>query len=78
MYSDGMLGNQALVTIIGTLVTGVFNYIRSSNSPSYTLKSILGPTYGYIYPEVESNASEALLAFMSQAQGFDISKFEKD
>ena len=76
MYADGALGNKSLVTALGTLTAGVFNYLRSSNSATYKLKDILGPTYQYYYTEPKSNASEALLTFMTQAKGFNIKKFK--
>jgi hypothetical protein len=37
----------------------------------------LGATYQYYYDEPEMSASESLLTFMSQAQGFDINKFKR-
>lgn len=76
MYADGALGNKSLVTELGTLTAGVFNYLRSNNSPTYKLKDILGATYQYYYNEPEVSASDSLLTFISQAQGFDIKKFK--
>lgn len=76
MYADGALGNKSLVTELGTLTAGVFNYLRSNNSQTYKLKDILGPAYQYYYNEPETSASESLLTFMSQAQGFNIKKFK--
>lgn len=77
MYADGMVGNQSILSVLGALTAGVFNYTRAPHSPPYSLKSILGASYGYIYPEQEVKPSDALLTFMSQAQGFDLSKFKK-
>lgn len=76
MYADGLLGNKNLITTLGMLTTGVFNYIRSSNSSPYTLKSVIGSAYGYIYDDQELSASDSLLSFMSQAQGFTMDKFK--
>lgn len=76
MYADGMLGNKSLIVTLGTLTAGVFNYLRGNNSQPYTLKSILGQTYNYIYQEAELSASESLLAFMSQSQDFNLDKFK--
>jgi hypothetical protein len=76
MYADGLLGNKNLITALGTLTTGIFNYIRSNNTSPYTLKGIIGSAYGYIFDDAELSASDALLTFMSQAQGFDIKKFK--
>jgi len=76
MYADGMVGNKNLMVTLGTLTAGVFNYIRGNNSQPYSLKSILGTTYNYIYQEADLSASESLLAYMSQAQGFNLDKFK--
>ena len=76
MYADGALGNKSAIVGLGTLTAGVFNYLKSSNSQPYTLKSILGSVYSYYYDEPIESASESLLTFMSQAQGFDINKFK--
>lgn len=81
MYADGVIGNFGLLTQMATLTNGVFNYMRGANSPAYKLANILGSAYDYIYPplplELQKEAvSNSLLAFMSQAQGFDKSKFE--
>lgn len=81
MYADGVIGNFGLLTQMATLTNGVFNYMRGANSPAYKLANILGSAYDYIYPplppEFQKEAvSNSLLAFMSQAQGFDKSKFE--
>lgn len=76
MYADGLLGNKSLITTLGTLTTGVFNYIRSSNSSPYTLKSVINSAYGYIYDDIEITASDSLLTFLSQTPGFTIDKFK--
>ena len=76
MYADGLIGNRNLIVTLGSLVAGVFNYIRSNNSPSYNLKSVIGSAYGYIYDDIEASPSDSLLTFMSQAPGFTIDKFK--
>lgn len=68
--NDGLIGNKSLLTSIGSLTAGVFNYIRSQNAPPYTLKDILGIAYDYIYkPLTEeqkaAQRNEKLLMFMS-------------
>ena len=78
MYADGLIGNKGILTGIGTLTSGVFNYMRSPHSPPYTLKSILGSVYGYMYPDSELPANDSLLTFMSQAPGFDLDKFKRE
>lgn len=76
MYADGIIGNKSLITTLGTLVTGVFNYIRSNNSQPYNLKSVLGSAYSYMYNDVEVSPSESLLLFMTQAPGFKMDRFK--
>ena len=78
MYADGIIGNQGLLNGIGALTAGVFNYMRSGNSSPYSLKQVLGNSYGYIFSEVETNPDDALLLFMSQAKGFSMDKFNKE
>jgi hypothetical protein len=77
MYADGIIGNKAILQNSASLTAGVFNYLRGANTPPYTVKSILGSSYAYIYDDVEMPANDSLLLYMSQAQGFDISKFKK-
>jgi hypothetical protein len=77
MYADGVLGNHGLLNTIGALVNGVFNYIRPPNTPPYSLKSILGQAYGYLYSDVELDPSDSLKMFMSRAKGFSMDKFDK-
>lgn len=76
MYADGMLGNGGVIQQLGSLVTGVFNYMRAPHSQPHSLKSILGASYGYIFNDVEVSPSDSLLMFMSQAQGFDSKLFK--
>ena len=76
MYADGLLGNKSLLVTQGTLTAGVFNYMRSNNSSPYTLKSILGKAYGYIFSDIDDNPSDSLLTFMTQAPGFNMNKFK--
>ena len=76
MYADGLIGNKNLITTLGTLTTGVFNYIRANNSQPYNLKSVIGSAYGYIYDDEKADPSDSLLTFMSQAPGFTIDKFK--
>jgi len=76
MYADGLVGNRSLLTMQGTLVAGVFNYLRASNSQPYTLKSVLGNAYEYIYGIEKVDPSESLLTFMSQAPDFKMDRFK--
>ena len=76
MYADGLIGNKNLITTLGTLTAGVFNYMRSSSSLPYNLKGVIGSAYGYIYNDEEANPSDSLLTFMTQAPGFTMNKFK--
>lgn len=76
MYADGLVGNRSLLIMQGTLTAGVFNYLRANNSSPYTLKSVLGSAYEYIYGIEKTNPSESLLAFMSQAPDFKMDRFQ--
>ena len=80
MYADGLIGNYAVLTQIATLTNGVFNYMREANSPSFKLANILGNAYDYIYPPLteqqkKAAVNDSLIGFMSQAQGFNKTKF---
>ena len=76
MYADGLVGNRSLLSMQGTLVAGVFNYLRASNSQPYTLKSVLGSAYEYFYGIEKADPSESLLMFMSQAPNFKMDRFK--
>jgi hypothetical protein len=76
MYADGLIGNRSLITTLGTLTAGVFNYMRSNSSMPYDLKAVIGSAYDYIYGEEKADVSQSLLTFMSQAPGFSIDKFK--
>jgi len=76
MYADGLVGNRSLLTMQGTLIAGVFNYLRANNSQPYTLKSVLGSAYEYFYGVEKADPSQSLLAFMSQAPDFKMDRFK--
>lgn len=81
MYADGLIGNNGVLEVLGSLTAGVFNYMRSANSSPYKLANVLGSAYDYIYPPMsEQEKKEALnnnlLAFMSQAPDFQIDRFK--
>jgi len=76
MYADGLVGNRSLLTMQGTLIAGVFNYLRASNSQAYTLKSVLGSAYEYFYGIEKADPSQSLLMFMSQAPNFKMDRFQ--
>jgi len=76
MFADGLIGNRSLLTMQGTLTSGVFNYLRANNTSPYTLKSVLGSAYDYIYGIEKTDPSDSLLTFMSQAPDFKIDRFK--
>lgn len=78
MFADGAIGNYGLLQTMGNLTAGVFNYMRAANSQPYELKTVLNSVYGYMFPTQPPNASQALLTFMTQAQGFSMGKFKKE
>lgn len=72
--NEGFIGNKSVLNTIGFLTTGVFNYIRSSNAPAYTLKTILGGVYDYLYPPLsdedqKQKANQQLISYMMAAPG---------
>ena len=76
MFADGLIGNRSLLTMQGSLVSGVFNYLRANDSQPYTLKGVLGNAYEYIYGIEKTDPNESLLLFMSQAPDFKMNRFE--
>ncbi len=86
MYGDGLIGNHKIIEMFGTLITGVFNYVRDpAKSRAYTLANVSGSAYDYLYPPLPPEAQKdavnnSLLAYMSQAPGFakDMFKVKKD
>lgn len=81
MYADGLLGNKGLFDALKPLTVGVFNYMRSPDSPAYRLADIFPwvDEYG-VDPDTEPTPEEAvnsaLLGFISQAKGFDTKRFK--
>jgi hypothetical protein len=80
MYADGVLGNQKTINLLGLLVTGIFNYLKAPSSSAYELKNVIGRSHDYIFPpmpeeEKKLSVNSNLLAFMSQAPGFDSNLF---
>jgi len=81
MYADGIIGNRAILEVLGSLTAGVFNYMRTPNSPAYKLATILGRGYDYIYPPMseqdkKESVNNSLLAYVTQAPKFTKSRFK--
>ena len=82
MYADGMLGNRGTFDAIATLTAGVFNYMRGESQPAYKQAQIFPWINQYFEnpdhePLVKEQINNSLLTFMTQAQGFDIKRFQK-
>lgn len=80
MYADGVIGNHGILTVLGQLTAGVFNYMRPANAPDYKLDKILGAAYDYIMPPLSPEqqkemTNDALKAFISASPGFDKKHF---
>ena len=72
--NEGFIGNKSVLNTLGFLTNGVFNYMRNANSAPYTLKTILGATYDYLYPPLseeqqKDKTNNQLLSFMATAPG---------
>jgi len=73
-YADGIIGNKAVLNAIGSLTAGVFNYLRSEKSKTYSLQDILGTAYDYIYPpptdeQKQHDVNEKLKMFILSRPG---------
>jgi len=80
MYSDGLLGNKAIYDAITPLTVAIFNYIRDpAKSSAYKADQIFPWIVEYQKDpnQNDSGVSDALLTFMTQAQGFSMEKFKK-
>jgi len=68
MYADGLIGNQGMLEVLGTLTAGQFNKMLPKGHTAYKLKDIIGKAYDYIYPPLDEASqkelvSQQLLAF---------------
>lgn len=80
MYADGVIGNHGILQNLATLITGVFNYIRSANSAPHKMENILGLASDYLFPPLpeeykKEKTNQQLLTFMAQAPGFNMDRF---
>lgn len=81
MFADGMLGNKGIFDAVAPLTAGVFNYLRAQNSQPYKTTDIFPHIVEYsVNPDYEltdkEKVNEALLVFMSQANGFKMERFK--
>lgn len=82
MYADGMVGNHNSIHLLGTLITGVFNYLRAESAAPFSLAKVIGPAHDYIFPPLteeqkKAQVSEQLLSFMTMAPGFNKERFNR-
>jgi hypothetical protein len=81
MYSDGVLGNQGTYEALAPITAAVFNYFRPQGAKAMHSDQIFPWVHEYkVNPDFEKTdaqkANEGLLLFMTQAQGFDLAKFQ--
>ena len=82
MYADGLLGNKGIFDALTPITTAVYNYFRSAQSPTIQAADIFPWVQEYsinpdTVPTKEEQTNNALLTFMSQAQGFKPELFKK-
>ena len=82
MYADGLLGNKGIFDALTPITTAVYNYFRSAQSPTIQAADIFPWVQEYsinpdTVPTQEEQTNNALLMFMSQAQGFKPELFKK-
>jgi hypothetical protein len=73
-YADGIIGNKKVLSTLGSLTAGVFNYLRSDKSKTYSLEDIIGTAHDYIYPPLtneqkQNDVNERLKTFISSRPG---------
>jgi len=73
-YADGIIGNKKIISTLGSLTAGVFNYLRSDKSKAYSLEDIIGSAHEYIYPPLteeqkQQEVNQRLKTFMASQRG---------
>ena len=74
MYTDGMIGNGAVLEVLGTLTAGHFNQMLPKGKAPYKLRDIIPQAYEYLNPPLseqdkKAQASKQLLAFAMMSPG---------
>jgi len=74
LLNDGFIGNKAVLVALSSLTTGNLNAKLKQGASPFKMADVLPSTHDYIVPpltpeEQAQQASEKLLAFMSQAPG---------
>jgi hypothetical protein len=79
MFADGMLGNKAIYNALTPITTALYNYMRSSNSRVYKSQDIFPWINDYSKnPDIDTDVSDSLLVFMTQAPNFKMDRFKKN
>lgn len=73
-YADGIIGNKKILSTLGSLTAGVFNYLRAEKSKAYSLQDIIGSAHEYIYPPMtdeqkQFEVDQRLKQFMQSRPG---------
>ena len=74
MFSDGIIGNKAILLALSSLTTGNLNSKLKQGVTPFTIKSVLPSTHDYIIPPLSDEeqaiqANKQLLSFMAAAPG---------
>ena len=74
MFSDGMLGNKAVLLALSSLTTGNLNSKIQKTTRPFTMKDVLPSTHDYIVPPLtkeqqQEEASKQLMAFLATRPG---------
>ena len=74
MFSDGAIGNKAILLALSTLTTGNINSKLKDSSKAYKMKDVLPSTHEYIIPplseeELVMQKNRQLLSFMATSPG---------
>ena len=80
MFADGMLGNKAIYNALTPITTALYNYMRAPNTRAYKPNEIFQWIDEYSTdPEItETQVSDSLLLFMTQAPNFKMDRFKKN
>lgn len=80
MYGDGLIGNRAIVEVLGSMTAAVYNYMRDANRPAFKLQDVIGSGfYDYLYPPKQDKTeavNDSLLGYMIQSKGFKKERFK--
>lgn len=73
-YADGLIGNKKIISTLGSLTAGVFNYLRSEKGKAYSLQDIITTAHDYIYPPLtdeqkQHDVNQKLKTFITSMPG---------